>query len=61
MFRSEKSKLALQTICVIIVSIGIVIEAYYKADIGYILLNVGALSFAISTKINNRKVKGENS
>lgn len=47
-------KTALQTICVVIISIGIVIEACYGAHIGFICITAGSLAFGISTKINDR-------
>lgn len=47
-------KTLLQTFCVISISFGIVIEALYGADIGFILITAGSLAFAISTKIHNR-------
>lgn len=48
-------KLLLQTFCVIVVSLGIVYEAIYQASLGLILITVGSLAFAISTKIENAK------
>lgn len=48
-------KLLLQTCCVILVSIGIVYEVFYQASLGLILITVGSLAFAISTKIDNAK------
>jgi len=52
-------KTILQTICVVIVSIGIAIEIYYRADLGFTCISIGSLAFAISTKINNRIKKNE--
>lgn len=48
-------KTLLQTLCIILVSIGIAYEIYYKAPLGYVLLAVGSLAFAISTKIDKKK------
>ena len=48
-------KLPLQTFCVIVVSFGIVYECLYGASLGLILITVGSLAFAISTKIDNAK------
>ena len=48
-------KSILQVFCVIIVSFGIVYECLYGADLGLILITVGSLAFAISTKIDNAK------
>ena len=50
-------KSLLQTICVVIVAIGIAIEVYYKADLGFLCITVGSLALVISTKIENRKKK----
>jgi len=50
-------KTALQTICVVIISIGIVIEACYGAHIGFICITAGSLAFGISTKIERRMKK----
>ena len=49
----------LQTLCVILVTSGIAIEYYYTANIGFLLITAGSLAFAISTKIENRRKKGE--
>lgn len=48
-------KNALQTICVVIVSCGILVEIYYGADLGFTLITGGGLAFGISTKINRRR------
>ncbi len=37
--------------------IGILIEIYYKAHIGFISITVGSLFFAIGTKIKHRESK----
>jgi len=50
-------KEALQTLCVVAISFGIIIEACYEAHMGFILITGGSLAFAISTKINKRKKK----
>lgn len=47
----------LQTICVVLVSFGIVVEYWYTADIGFLLITSGSLAFAISTKIEDRVKK----
>jgi len=44
----------LQTICVIVVSIGIAVEITYEADFGFMCISIGSLAFGISTKINDR-------
>jgi len=57
--RVVEMKTTLQLFCVISVSCGIVIEALYGADIGFILITTGSLAFGISTKIHNRVHKDE--
>jgi len=47
----------LQTLCVIMVTFGIVIEFWYTSDIGFLFITTGSLAFAISTKIENRVKK----
>jgi len=54
-FITKNFKSLLQTFCVIIVSYGIVYEIIYQASLGLILITVGSLAFAISTKIDNAK------
>jgi len=39
------------------VTAGIVIEAVYMSDIGFVLITAGSLAFAVSTKIENRVKK----
>jgi hypothetical protein len=41
-------------ICLVI---GIGIEIYYKAEIGYIVLTSGSLIYAVGTKFKHREVK----
>ena len=48
-------KTLLQTLCIILVSIGIAYEIYSGAPLGYVLISVGSLAFAISTKIEKKK------
>lgn len=52
-------KTLLQTVCVILVSLGIAYEIYYKAPLGFVFIAVGSLAFAVSTKIEKKKEKGE--
>jgi len=54
-FRTKNYKTLLQTLCVIMVSFGIVYEILYQASLGLILITVGSLAFAISSKIDNAK------
>ena len=37
--------------------IGICIELYFKADIGYTVITVGSLVYAVGTKFKHREVK----
>lgn len=52
-------KAMLQTMCVVIVTVGIVIEIYYGADLGFICITAGSLAFAVSTKIEKRLKRNE--
>ena len=47
----------LQTFCTILVTMGIIVEFRFEADIGFLLVTAGSLAFAISTKIENRVKK----
>lgn len=44
----------LQIMCAVVVSFGIIMEVYYRADIWYAFITGGSLAFALSTKIENR-------
>ena len=46
-----KLKVGIQLLAVIMVSAGITFEVIYKAPLGYLAITVGALIFAISTKM----------
>ena len=52
-------KTTIQTLCVVLVSIGIVVEAAYQAHFGFICITVGSLFFGLSTKIDRRKKKDD--
>jgi len=43
----------LQTSCLVLVSMGVVIELTMGAELGYVLISTGALSFAVATKIHH--------
>ena len=47
----------LQIICVLLVTFGITIEFIYSADLGFLAITIGSMLFAISTKIQKRKLK----
>lgn len=49
----EKIKVLIQLIAIITVGAGITYEVVAGAHVGYILITVGALVFAISTKIKS--------
>ncbi|MBA7471392.1 hypothetical protein ES707_06698 [subsurface metagenome] len=42
----------LQIFCVLVVLAGIIIEIIYGAHLGFILITLGSLSFAIAEKLN---------
>ena len=48
----------LQTACVVMVSVGVVMEICLGADVWYAVITMGALMFGISTKIEKRVKKG---
>ena len=48
-------KTLLQTLCIVLVSIGIAYEIYAGAPLGYVLISLGSLAFAVSTKIEKEK------
>ena len=48
-------KTLLQTLCIVLVSIGISYEIYFHAPLGYVLIAVGSLAFAVSTKLDKKK------
>jgi len=50
-------KTILQTACVVMVTCGIMVEIYYGANIGFVLITAGGLAFGISTKISDRNRK----
>ena len=42
----------LQRVCIVAVGMGIAVEFVLGADLGYILISVGSLCFAVATKIH---------
>lgn len=54
----------LQGTCIVLVSMGVVVELVMGAELGYLLITIGALSFAVATKIHRLEEsdrKGKNS
>ena len=49
--RREKFGIVMQTVSGIIVGIGIGIEVALGADMGFVLISVGSLLYAIATKL----------
>ncbi len=51
----------LQIGCIVAVGMGVGVELWFGADLGYLLITIGALSFAVATKIHSleEKTKGE--
>jgi hypothetical protein len=43
----------LQVACVVSVGMGIGIELWYGAHLGFVLISIGSFSFAIATKIHS--------
>ena len=50
-------KTTLQALCVVLIAVGIVVEASYQAHMGFICISAGSLAFGIATKIDRRKKK----
>ncbi len=42
----------LQWVCIVLCSIGVTIELFMGADLGYLLITIGAVSFGVATKIH---------
>lgn len=42
----------LQATCIVLVSLGIIVEFIFGADLGYVLITGGSLAFAVTTKIH---------
>ena len=42
----------LQVACIVAVSFGVIIELMLGADLGYLLITIGGLSFGVATKIH---------
>jgi len=43
---------SLQVACIVLVSFGIAVEFWMGADLGYLLITIGGLSFGVATKIH---------
>ncbi len=48
-----------QVLCLILVTLGIAIELEYEADLGFLLITLGSILFAISTKIRKSILEKE--
>ena len=44
--------ISLQAACIVLVSFGIIIELVMGADLGFLLISIGGLSFGVATKIH---------
>jgi len=42
-----------QSLCIFLVTFGVVIEFIYEADVGFLAITIGSLLFALTTKIEN--------
>jgi hypothetical protein len=49
--------LILQILCIIAVGAGIAIEFHYEADLGFVFITAGAFAFALSEKLDKRRIK----
>ena len=50
-----KIKIAIQSLAIILVAAGIIVEIGTGGHLGYVFITTGALVFAISTKIKERR------
>ena len=51
----------LQVACIVLVSFGVGIELWMEADLGYLLITIGGLSFGVATKIHALEIKAKGS
>ncbi len=51
--------IALQVICVLAIIAGILIEFYYGAHIGFVLITAGGLLFGLSEKLDKYRLKSD--
>ena len=49
----------LQSICIAAVTVGIMVEYKFEADIGFLLITIGSFAFALSTKVQKIALKRE--
>lgn len=52
--RREKLGMAIQTVGVLIVIVGVLVEVQLGADAGFVCITAGSLGFAIGTKLKGR-------
>ncbi len=45
----------LQISCIVLCSMGVGVELVFKADLGFLLVTIGSLAFAVSTKIESTR------
>lgn len=57
----ERLVAPLQGTCIVLVTLGVGVELVMGADLGFLLVTIGALSFAVATKIHRleEKTKGD--
>lgn len=51
--------ISLQASCIVLVSIGVVIELAMGAQLGFLLITIGGLSFGVATKIHALEEKNK--
>ena len=51
----------LQVACVVLVSLGIGVELWFGAELGFLLISIGGVSFGAATKIHALEIQNERS
>ena len=51
----------LQVACVVLVSLGIGVELWFGAELGFLLISIGGASFGVATKIHALEIQNERS
>lgn len=50
----------IQILCLLLVTLGILIEIEYEANLGFLLITIASVLFAVSTKLNKIIIQREN-
>jgi len=55
----KKAIFIMQIVCILCTGFGIYIEYTFKADLGFLLITVGSLIFAVTTKLTKVSMRRE--